>query len=381
MLANSSLVSEASMAAVQTAYKAAELGSSSSPPKPQRATSPREENEADCMAFIRRALNDRNIPQGAQNIIFSSWRDSTKSIYSTYVRQWIRYCCVRGRDPFRENVGSLLDFLTSLHLNGRSYNTIHTAKSAISTVMFFDLTSSSSNQNIIKQFMRGLYHSNPPRPRYSNFWDVNLVLRYYQRLGPSSSLSTKDLTKKCALLLGLLSAQRVQTVHVIKLSNMQLFADKLVINISDLLKQSAPSRNNPVLEFPKFEGDETLCIMSAIETYVTRTSTVRQDDYVFLSFNKPYRSVTKSTIARWIKDVLSAAGIDTDVFGPHSIRGAASTAAASHGVSLEKILSTAGWSNASTFARFYHKQVEPPCTSSSVCSVLQAACHESGSAN
>ena len=92
--------------------------------------------------------------------------------------------------------------------------------------------------------------------------------------------------------------------------------------------------------------------MSAIETYVTRTSTVRQDDYLFLSFNKPYRSVTKSTIARWIKDVLSAAGIDTDVFGPNSIRGAASTAAASHGVSLEKILSTTGWSNASTFARF-----------------------------
>ena len=162
---------------------------------------------------------------------------------------------------------------------------------------------------------------------------------------------------------------------------MQLFADKLVINISDLLKQSAPSRNNPVLEFPKCKGDETLCIMSAIETYVTRTSTVRQDDYLFLSFNKPYRSVTKSTIARWIKDVLSAAGIDTDVFGPHSIRGAASTAAASHGVSLENILSTAGWSNASTFARFYHKQVEPPCPSSSVCPVLQAACHESGSAN
>ena len=111
--------------------------------------------------------------------------------------------------------------------------------------------------------MRGLYHFNPPRLRYSNFWDVNLVLRYYQILGPSSSLSTKDLTKKCALLLGLLSAQRVQTVHVIKLSNMQLFSDKPVINISDLLKQSAPSRNNPVLEFQEFEGDETLCTVDS----------------------------------------------------------------------------------------------------------------------
>ena len=216
MLANPSLVSEASMAAVQTAYKAAELGSSSSPPEPQRATPPREENEADCMAFIRRALNDRNIPQGAQNIIFSSWRDSTKSIYSTYVRQWIRYCSGQGRDPFRGNLGSLLDFLTSLHLNGQSYNTKHTAKSAIPTVMIFDLPSSPSHQNIIIQFIRGLYYSNPPRPRYSNFWDVNLVLRYYQRLEPSSPISTKVLTKKCALLLGpLRSASSNCSCHVV----------------------------------------------------------------------------------------------------------------------------------------------------------------------
>ena len=33
-------------------------------------------------------------------------------------------------------------------IDGRSYKTIHTAKSAISTVMFFNLTSSSSHQNI-----------------------------------------------------------------------------------------------------------------------------------------------------------------------------------------------------------------------------------------
>ena len=159
-------------------------------------------------------------------------------------------------------------------------------------------------------------------------------------------------------------------------SQIKLFADKLVINISNLLKQSAPSKNNPVLELSKLEGDETLCIMSALKVIINSTTLVRQD--LFLLFYKPCRSVIKSTFARWITCDLSAAGIDTVVFGPHSIRGAVSTAASSHGVSLEKMLSIAGWSSASTFARFYHEQVEPPCTPSSVCSILQEACHESG---
>ncbi|GFS05193.1 reverse transcriptase/ribonuclease h/methyltransferase [Elysia marginata] len=73
-------------------------------------------------------------------------------------------------------------------------------------------------------------------------------------------------------------------------------------------------------------------------------------------------------------------GIDTNVFGAHSIRGAASTAAASDGVPIDKILSTAGWSNASSFARFYHKEVDDVSGLSSVCSVLQAACQDSTSA-
>ena len=70
---------------------------------------------------------------------------------------------------------------------------------------------------------------------------------------------------------------------------------------------------------------------------------------------KPHNAVSKDTIARWIKVTLGLAGIDGNVFKPHSTRAAATSAAKRKGVIVSDILNVAGWSNEKTFARFYNK--------------------------
>ena len=47
---------------------------------------------------------------------------------------------------------------------------------------------------------------------------------------------------------------------------------------------------------------------------------------------KPYKAVTSSTITRWLKYLLEAAGIYTSVFSAHSVRGASFSAAANLGI-------------------------------------------------
>ena len=59
-----------------------------------------------------------------------------------------------------------------------------------------------------------------------------------------------------------------------------------------------------------------------------------------------------------VTNVLGQAGIDTDKFGAHSTRAASTSAAVERGVSIATILKTAGWSNESTFAKFYHKSID-----------------------
>lgn len=76
---------------------------------------------------------------------------------------------------------------------------------------------------------------------------------------------------------------------------------------------------------------------------------------LFLSFVKPFKAVSKSSIARWVKTVLTDAGISMAIFTPHSTRAASTSQANRSSVPLDTIMKTAGWSQTSTFAVYYNK--------------------------
>ena len=58
--------------------------------------------------------------------------------------------------------------------------------------------------------------------------------------------------------------------------------------------------------------------------------------------------MTTSTVGRWIKSVLSSAGIDTSALKAHSARGAAVTNTYIKGVRGAEILRSADWTNERT---------------------------------
>lgn len=55
---------------------------------------------------------------------------------------------------------------------------------------------------------------------------------------------------------------------------------------------------------------------------------------------------------------MAKAGIDTSVYKAHSTRAAVTSTAKGKQVPMDTILSTAGWSSESTFARFYDKPIQ-----------------------
>lgn len=77
-----------------------------------------------------------------------------------------------------------------------------------------------------------------------------------------------------------------------------------------------------------------------------------------MCYNKPHGQAPKSTICRWLKEVLSGAGIDVGIFSAHSFRSASTSAAYNMDVPLDTILQTAGWSNAKTFRKLYHRPIK-----------------------
>ncbi|KAL9985474.1 hypothetical protein ACROYT_G007888 [Oculina patagonica] len=123
------------------------------------------------------------------------------------------------------------------------------------------------------------------------------------------------------------------------------------------LKQSRPGVTNPLVKLKAFE-DKTLCIVTTLQEFLTRTQTLRgTESQLFISYQKSFKKVNRDTISRWVKSVLTDSGIDTSRFKPHSTRAASTSAASNASVSLDDILQTAGWSSECTFAIFYNKPI------------------------
>ncbi len=246
------------------------------------------------------------------------------------------------------------------------YSAINTAKSAISSVCALVSGRDIGNEKIVKWFMKGIFTERPSLPRYGKIWDVNIVFTYLIALECNADMSLNKLSGKLAILLMLLSGQRCQTIHLLAIDDVEI-TNILVCKVAQLLKHSKPGTHQAPLEFQRYVANEKLCVVQTMQDYISRTAPIRgQEKQLFISTVPPHKAVSKSTIARWIKNVMENAGIDTSTFKAHSCRSASTSAASAKGLQLETIMKAAGWHSATTFQRYYGKAIERPSFCQSV---------------
>jgi hypothetical protein len=57
--------------------------------------------------------------------------------------------------------------------------------------------------------LKGVYNSKPPVPKYCITWDVSIVLSYIKTLQCNEDLTLKELSHKLAILIALVSADKL----------------------------------------------------------------------------------------------------------------------------------------------------------------------------
>ena len=207
--------------------------------------------------------------------------------------------------------------------------------------------------------MRGVFELKPALPRYSDIWDVNIVLDYLKTFNDLTSISLKALTLKLAMLLCLTTGQRGQTVHKIDVNCIQELPDRYRITVEEKLKQTKPGRHLKPIELRAFHEDKSICAFRHLKEYLLRTSRHRTlYSQLLLSYIKPFKPVSRNTVSRWVKEVLRSSGIDTEKYSAHSSRAASTSFCKAKGLSLQDIMTAAGWSDTETFARFYEKPLD-----------------------
>ena len=184
-----------------------------------------------------------------------------------------------------------MDFLQELYQQGLTYSGINTARTTLSAFITLEGNFSVGVHPMVQRFMKGVFQTRPALPRYQATWDTSVVLSYLKALHPVEELNLQQLTYKLVMLCALVTGQRSQSIHLMNLSTLQK----------------------------------------------------KTDSYVF--------HIDKATISRWIRTVMKAAGINTDIFKPHSTRAASTSKAQSCDVPINSILKAASWNTGGPGAR------------------------------
>ncbi len=88
------------------------------------------------------------------------------------------------------------------------------------------------------RYMKSIFNSRKPTPKYSETWDVNLVLGHLKTLHLLTELSLKVHSHKLAM--ALTSEQRCQTLVASDIANMKQTEQCYVFNLEEHAKKNRP---------------------------------------------------------------------------------------------------------------------------------------------
>jgi hypothetical protein len=248
--------------------------------------------------------------------------------------------------------------LLFLFKKGLSSSSINVARSALSFFMcnLFNLT----EDRIVARLFRYFYLHRPLKAKYFIYWPVSQLLNYLSDLHPIGNLTLKQLTLKTLALIALTSSDRGQTLHLMNIEHTTVSDEGISFIIDQRLKTTRRILKPKVVKCVTSEHD-SLNVCDYVLAYLNRTLALSakivnsgspKQTQLFLSWATK-RPVTKQTLARWLKDVLALAGIDTSQFQAHSYRGAGLSAAQAKGASIKDIMTNGDWKDAQTFLTHY----------------------------
>ena len=152
------------------------------------------QDEPPRMSLIREGLNKYALSPAAKDVLMASWREGTSTQYHTYLGKWNQYCRDKNIDVFQPGVTNGIEFLVSLCKSGLGYSAINTARSALSSILVLEDGVKFGEHPLVPRCMKGIFELKPALPKYTEIWDVNIVLGYLRAAAPLRSLSLKQLT-------------------------------------------------------------------------------------------------------------------------------------------------------------------------------------------
>ena len=190
------------------------------------------------------------------------------------------------------------------------------------------------------------------------FLDISIVLDFFSTWKSDKNLSLIRLGSKLACLIMLATMRRKIDLCQLDIKSLSWNVERTVCTYDLSLPTKSynintkPDRREAIqvltlkeLKFDKFSppSDLKICPVHCLKEYLKCTGTLRQHhSRLFIITCKPFSPARDWTISRWVKSMMALAGIDINLYSPHSFRSASSSKAFQAGVALSSIMQKAG---------------------------------------
>ena len=256
-------------------------------------------SETSGLDSVRKRVLEEGFSQESADLFMDKWRDGTKGSYEASWRKWASWAREREIDPFRATIANVVNFLSCMHREGKAYGTINGYRSAISAIHQPIRKCAVGEHEDVCAVMAGIFKRNPPRPKYSEFWDVQTVLKFLKAMGSNDQLLVRDLAMKLAMLLALVTASRSSDLSLLDTTYMVKSDEGFSFFLRELGKTRKIGQPPPKVDIVLYEDDGEICPVACLTEYLLRTEKLRpkEGSSLFLSSVVPYKPVVSSTIA------------------------------------------------------------------------------------
>lgn len=233
----------------------------------------------------------------ADRFISEAWSANTHKRYASSWKRWCDWCSHREVDPPKAHVSLVVNFLASIASSGLAYRTVNNFRSAISAGHIPMDGKPIGEHPLVCKLLRGVRMVKPPCPKYSQLWDVSIVLKFLEAWPSNKYLSQKQPSAKLTMLLFLVSFKRVSDVCALDLEGRRFSPEGVTFTLSRRTKCNTSS-----VTYPAFPNNPKLCVVQCVKDYEVSTAEFRTDmqGQLLIALQKPFRPVTPATLSRWM---------------------------------------------------------------------------------
>ena len=109
-------------------------------------------------------------------------------------------------------------------------------------------------------------------------WGVKIVLDYLEFFCPIEDFSLYEITMKLVMLIALVTAQRAQTLSLLKVTNMFRSESNVIFCLDEHVKQSRVSNSGPLVVLRPFTENKNLCVVHTLDIYLWKIELLRGPD-------------------------------------------------------------------------------------------------------